>query len=171
MLHPMNPGDEQLLLDLLNSTPVVERESRDLLAADDEAQHWALARGGSGSRAEIGHLRRVRDRLQAVVRGREPVAVLAPSLRGVRLRPDLTGDGVSWRLDVDDDRRLATRALLTWGHLQERMSGRLRPCANPECRLFLLDRSHGNSARWCSMKVCGNRLKVRRHYRRSQAAG
>jgi predicted RNA-binding Zn ribbon-like protein len=171
VVHLMNSGDEQLLLDLLNSTPVVGDESRDLLAVDGEARQWALARGGSGSRAEIGHLRRVRDRLQAVVKGQEPVAVLAPSAHGVRLRPELTGDGVSWRLDVDDDRRLATLALLTWGDLQERMPGRLRPCANPECRLFLLDRSHGNSARWCSMKVCGNRLKVRRHYRRSRAAG
>jgi predicted RNA-binding Zn ribbon-like protein len=167
----MNSGDEQLLLDLLNSTPVVGDESRDLLAVDAEARHWALARGGSGSRAEIGHLRRVRDRLQAVVRDQEPAAVLAPSLRGIRLRPDLTGGRVSWALDVDDDRRLAARALLMWGHLQEQTPGRLRPCANPECRLFLLDRSHGNSARWCSMKVCGNRLKARRHYRRSQAAG
>jgi predicted RNA-binding Zn ribbon-like protein len=171
VVQPMNSGDEQLLLDLLNSTPVVGDGSRDLLAVDDEAQDWTLARGGTGSRAEIAHLRRVRDRLQAVVRSHEPVAALAPSFRGVRLRPDLTDDGVSWRLDVDEDRRLATRALLAWGHLQEQLPGRLRPCANPECRLFLLDRSHANSARWCSMKVCGNRLKARRHYRRSQVAG
>ncbi|MEU1163642.1 CGNR zinc finger domain-containing protein [Streptomyces sp. NPDC005921] len=50
------------------------------------------------------------------------------------------------------------------------MPGRLRPCANPECRLFLLDRSKGNSARWCSMAVCGNRMKARRHYRRTRDA-
>jgi hypothetical protein len=52
VVHPVDPGDEQLLLDLLNSTPVVGDGSRDLLAVDDEAQHWALAGGGSGSRAE-----------------------------------------------------------------------------------------------------------------------
>jgi len=42
----------------------------------------------------------------------------------------------------------------------------LRPCANDECRLFLIDHSKANAARWCSMAVCGNRLKARRHYQR-----
>jgi predicted RNA-binding Zn ribbon-like protein len=86
----------------------------------------------------------------------------------VRLLPEVADSGVGWRLDVEDDRRLATRALLAWGRVQEQMPGRLRPCANDECRLFLLDRSRPNTARWCSMKVCGNRLKVRRHYQRTQ---
>jgi predicted RNA-binding Zn ribbon-like protein len=48
--------------------------------------------------------------------------------------------------------------------------GRLRPCANDECRLFLIDRSKSNLARWCSMAVCGNRLKARRHYERARNA-
>ncbi|GAA2698041.1 CGNR zinc finger domain-containing protein [Actinoplanes palleronii] len=44
---------------------------------------------------------------------------------------------------------------------------------NPECRLFLIDHSKPNSARWCSMAVCGNRVKARRHYDRvrQSAAG
>jgi predicted RNA-binding Zn ribbon-like protein len=36
--------------------------------------------------------------------------------------------------------------------------------------LFLIDRSKPNSARWCSMAICGNRLKARRHYQRSRQA-
>ncbi|GGJ34413.1 hypothetical protein GCM10010121_052110 [Streptomyces brasiliensis] len=47
--------------------------------------------------------------------------------------------------------------------------GRLRACANPECRRFLLDRSRTNKGRWCSMAVCGNRMKARRHYERTRA--
>jgi len=35
--------------------------------------------------------------------------------------------------------------------------------------LFLIDRSKANAARWCSMAVCGNRMKARRHYHRSRA--
>ena len=46
--------------------------------------------------------------------------------------------------------------------------GRLRPCANDECRLFLIDRSKAGTARWCSMAVCGNRMKARRHYERAR---
>jgi predicted RNA-binding Zn ribbon-like protein len=171
MPRTTDPVDELVLLDLLNSTPVVGGGVVDHLDGD-EAAGWARQRGGIGSTAEAEHLRQVRDRLQAVVRGAEPASVLAAALRDVRLLPEVTGTtGVSWRLDVDDDRRLATRALLAWGRLQEEMPGRLRPCANDECRLFLLDRSRPNTARWCSMKACGNRLKARRHYQRTQQAG
>ncbi len=166
-----DPDDELVLLDLLNSTPVTGGGVVDLLDGEGAAG-WAGQRGGTGSTAEAEHLRQVRDRLQAVVRGAEPASVLMAALRDVRLLPEVSDTtGVSWRLDVDDDRRLATRALLAWGRLREEMPGRLRPCANDECRLFLLDRSRPNTARWCSMKACGNRLKARRHYQRTQHAG
>jgi predicted RNA-binding Zn ribbon-like protein len=171
MSRTTDPDDELVLLDLLNSTPAAGGGVVDLLDGD-EATGWSRQRGGTGSTAEAEHLRQVRDRLQAVVRGAEPASVLTASLRDVRLLPEVTDTtGLSWRLDVDDDRRLATRALLAWGRLQEKMPRRLRPCANDECRLFLLDRSRPNTARWCSMKVCGNRLKARRHYQRTQQAG
>ncbi|MEJ3658354.1 CGNR zinc finger domain-containing protein [Actinomycetes bacterium KLBMP 9759] len=171
MTHTVDPDGEVVLLDLLNTTPVAADGPTDLLADDAAAAAWARARGGVGSAAEATHLRRVRDRLQAVVRGAEPASALGPALRGVRLVPDIDGTGLCWRLDTDDDRRLAARALLAWGRVQERLPGRLRPCANDECHLFLLDRSRPNTARWCSMKVCGNRLKARRHYQRSQQGG
>lgn len=165
------PEDEALLLDLLNTTPVADGRQLDLLAVDQEAAAWARAHGGSGSTAEVAHLRQARDRLQAVVRGTEGVDALAPLLADVRLRPEVTPHGVSWQLDVADERRLGSRALLEWGRIQEHMPGRLRPCANDECRLFLLDRSRPNTARWCSMKGCGNRLKARRHYQRARGRG
>lgn len=170
MAPMLSPDDESVLLDLLNSTPVLDSGPVDLLGGDDEASVWARIRQGAGSAAEAAHLRRVRDRLQAVVRGAEPAARLQPLLDDVRLLPEVVEGGVSWRLDVDPDLRLGARALLAWGQVQERMPGRLRPCANDECRLFLLDRSRPNTARWCSMKVCGNRLKARRHYQRVQGA-
>lgn len=168
MLHLVAREDEALLLDLLNSTPVVDGAQRDLLAADGEAQEWARARGGTGSPVEIARLRRVRDRLHTVVRGVEPPEALAPFLDDVHLVPEIGNTGLRWTLRAANDARLAARALLAWGHVQETMPGRLRPCANDECRLFLLDRSKPNSARWCSMKVCGNRLKARRHYERAR---
>ena len=143
------PEDEVLLLDLLNSTPVADGGRLDLLTTGGEA--WARAHGGVGSAEEVAHLRQVRDGLQAVVRG-----------------PEVAPNGLAWALDVEETRRPAARALLAWGRVQEEMPGRLRACANDECRLFLLDRSRPNTARWCSMKTCGNRLKARRHYQRTR---
>lgn len=162
--------DEQLLLDLLNTTPVAAGGPVDLLEDAGAAAAWARSRGGVGTPAETRRLRLVRDRLQAVVRGVEPAGSLSSVLRGARLTPVITGGALDWRLDVlDEDRRLAVRAVLAWGRLQRDAPGRLRGCANAECRLFLLDRSRPNTARWCSMKVCGNRLKARRHYQRTHA--
>ncbi|OLS97721.1 hypothetical protein BJF90_42360 [Pseudonocardia sp. CNS-004] len=162
--------DEALLLDLLNSTPVVDGVQRDLLDVGAESLSWVRARGGVGAALEVGSLREVRDRLQAVVRGVESPTVLAPFLVDVHVFPEAAETGLRWKLGVEDVDRLSSRVLLAWGQVQERMPGRLRACANEECRLFLLDRSRPNTARWCSMKACGNRLKARRHYERARHA-
>ncbi len=39
-------------------------------------------------------------------------------------------------------------------------------CANPRCVLYFRDRSRTRRRRWCSMAVCGNRMKVAAHVRR-----
>ncbi|WP_436942851.1 CGNR zinc finger domain-containing protein [Streptomyces sp. SudanB66_2053] len=85
--------------------------------------------------------------------------------------PRVVDGALQWDLEVEAERRLAVELILEWGRIQTATPGRLRPCANRECRLFLLDRSRANAARWCSMKVCGNRLKARRHHERRRLAG
>ena len=155
--------DETFLLDLLNSTPVVDGTQRDVLDAE-----WLRAHGGTGSAEELRATREARDVLQALVRGETAVATLAPLLTDVRRRPSVTADGVEWTVDVDGPRRQAVRAVLAWDALHRTSPGRLRPCANTECRLFLIDHSKPNKARWCSMAACGNRMKARRHYERTR---
>jgi hypothetical protein len=163
------PEDERLLLDLLNSTPVGPHGIVDELATDPSATAWARERGGTGTPGEAGELRRMRELLQSVVSGDAPAEVLEPAVRDVRLVPRIGAAGLDWRPEVPDpDRRLAVRALLAWADVVERVPGRLRACANPDCRLYLLDRSRAGTARWCSMSSCGNRMKARRHYRRAQ---
>jgi predicted RNA-binding Zn ribbon-like protein len=90
-------------------------------------------------------------------------------LAGVRRVPRVGASGIEWYLEVPPERRLAVELVLAWADVKERLPGRLRPGGNPECRLFLLDRSRANTARWCSMKTCGNRLKARRHQARTRA--
>ncbi|HEY1271990.1 MAG TPA: CGNR zinc finger domain-containing protein [Terriglobales bacterium] len=43
---------------------------------------------------------------------------------------------------------------------------KVRSCAAETCDWLFLDHSKNRSRRWCDMKVCGNRNKVRRFYRR-----
>lgn len=45
----------------------------------------------------------------------------------------------------------------------------LRECANGECGWLFVDTSRNRSRRWCSMGVCGNRAKARRHYEQVRA--
>jgi predicted RNA-binding Zn ribbon-like protein len=157
--------DEGVLLDLLNSTPVVDGTPQDLLAGA-AADGWLRRHGFSSSSAK--HTRTARRLLQDVVRGRQTAASLAPLLDGVRSVPRVEGDAVTWTTEIPKAHRCAVRAVLAWDQLQRRHPGRLRPCANPDCALFLIDHSKPNRARWCSMAVCGNRMKARRHYNRTR---
>jgi len=42
---------------------------------------------------------------------------------------------------------------------------KVRECAADNCGWLFMDRSRNQSRRWCDMKICGNREKVRRHRR------
>jgi len=148
---------QTVLLDLLNTTPVIEGHMVDRLDG-----RWLREHGSSKDGLQDG--RSVRDDLQRVVRMEADASVLSRYLTDVRQLPDIGADGVTWSLEADWPARL----VLAWGELERDMPGRLRPCANDECRLFLIDHSRAGTARWCSMGVCGNRMKARRHYGRTR---
>lgn len=160
--------DEQALLEALNSTPVVDGEPQDLW--DDEAVllRWAKEHGGSDDARAVDWLRTARNVVQTATHGPVPEEELQQVLTGVQRLPEVGASGLRWRLDGPPERMLAVELVLAWFDVQERRPGRLRPCGNDECRLFLLDRSRANTARWCSMKTCGNRLKARRHQERAR---
>ncbi|QKV74593.1 CGNR zinc finger domain-containing protein [Amycolatopsis sp. Hca4] len=162
--------DETLLLDLLNTTPVRDGRAEDDLADPRAGREWLAAHGQPATDDELRTLLDARSALQAAVRGDTSPAAAARFVDGVSYRAAFGDDGVEWVLDLPAGRSAAARATLAWDALAKSSPGRLRPCANPECRLFLIDHSKPNSARWCSMAVCGNRMKARRHYRRTRTA-
>ncbi|WP_422749348.1 CGNR zinc finger domain-containing protein [Mycobacterium sp. WMMD1722] len=145
----------QVILELVNTSPVVHGRVTEALDAD-----WLSAHDVTG--VAVGTARRLRDDLQRVIRREADARILEPYLRDVRRTPVLTDGGLDWATEAD----WAGSMVLAWGELEREMPGRLRPCANDECRLFLLDRSRAGRGRWCSMQECGNRMKARRHYER-----
>jgi predicted RNA-binding Zn ribbon-like protein len=159
-------ADEGFLLTVLNSTPVVEGVPTDEFADTARARAWLASVGGLGTEAELRQVVQVRQLLQAVVRGEQPPDVLAPVLRGAACTPAMADGQIAWTFSGPPERELAMRAVLTWDVLAKTSPGRLRPCANDDCRLFLIDRSKAGTGRWCSMAACGNRMKARRHYER-----
>jgi predicted RNA-binding Zn ribbon-like protein len=158
-------GDEALLLALLNSAPMIDGVPRDELV---DASAWLADQGRPGATDSAQTLREARDALKAVVRGQTTPATLNRFLTNVRSAPTVTDDGLEWTLDDASAGSVAVQAILAWDELARKSPGRLRACANAECELFLVDRSKANNARWCSMAVCGNRMKARRHYQRSR---
>jgi predicted RNA-binding Zn ribbon-like protein len=163
-------SDVSFLLALLNTTPVIDGVPTDELGNRAPALDWLTSVGGQGSEAEWQLVLTVRAALQAVVRGELSPDALAGFLAGTALTPAITAGEITWTLSVAPDRALAVRAILAWDALAQTSAGRLRPCANAECRLFLIDRSRAGTARWCSMAICGNRMKARRHYQKARQA-
>ncbi|MGJ9374242.1 CGNR zinc finger domain-containing protein [Nesterenkonia sp. CF4.4] len=158
--------DEDLLMELLNSTPVVEGESTDILLTP-HGGGFATRFGGSGSASERTQLTQMRQHLQETIRGRQDAALqLGTLLSDVALVPEVTPHGIQWHLDAPSDLKIAARAAIAWSRIIQEAPGRLRPCANEACNLFLLDRSRPGTAKWCSMATCGNRMKARAHARR-----
>ncbi|WP_437623981.1 CGNR zinc finger domain-containing protein [Sorangium sp. So ce1151] len=44
----------------------------------------------------------------------------------------------------------------------------VKRCGNPDCVLYFHDVSRNHARRWCSMELCGNRMKVAAHYLRNR---
>ena len=146
-IYASTASDEAFLLDLLNTTPVVDGVPVDALADFDAATSWMADRGVAISEAELSALMRTRSALQAVLRGERSSSVLTPLVEGIRLEPIASEGGLRWQLCVDGENTGAARAVLAWDGLRLTSPGRLRPCANTECQLFLIDRSKPNTAR------------------------
>src|SRR5215203_2365950 len=53
---------------------------------------------------------------------------------------------------------------------EEGIWGRLKVCTNDACQWAFYDRSRNRSGKWCTMEVCGNRMKARA-FRQRQGTG
>jgi predicted RNA-binding Zn ribbon-like protein len=79
--------------------------------------------------------------------------------------------GSGWQLGfipswTEPFRALAPIARAVADVVAQRRGGEIKRCANPRCVLYFRDRSRARRRRWCSMAVCGNRMKVATHARR-----
>jgi predicted RNA-binding Zn ribbon-like protein len=155
----------------------------------DEASARALAReAASRPAAALAALRRAREAREAIyavfsaLAGGAPpppsaLAALNAALPGALARLRLRArDGAPFEWAWDDAGRPLDRVL--WPALRsaaELLTGgelpRLRLCAAEECGWLFLDHSKNATRRWCDMRVCGNRSKVRRFYARRKASG
>ena len=173
------PGPLRVVQAFVNT---VDREhGPDLLADEAGLEAW-LERHLLPAEARAGDLERAR-RLREALRGlllanngqpHDPAArtVLEGAARRARLEATFPPDGAALvpragGVDGALGRILAAafEAMLdgTWR--------RLKACPREVCGWAFFDRSTNASATWCSMSVCGGRVKAGAYYRRRRAAG
>ncbi|MGD2148079.1 MAG: ABATE domain-containing protein [Anaerolineae bacterium] len=85
-----------------------------------------------------------------------------------RMRLVATPEGVVWasRGEAALEQVMWTVARQAVDLLTSQRLDRVGQC--PGCGWLFLDHSRNRSRRWCTMEVCGNRAKARRHYERTR---
>ena len=183
-------------LDFVNTTAVLDGVLTDLLGSFADLVDWSVAAGlmsngaGATMKAEVtahdpeavlAEARALRAELRRAAEGAADGTGVPPSAvravndvlrRGVHYT-QLRGQGRAFEKqsvapDVTANGLLVPVAEAAATLLAERDLSLVKRCGNPACILFFYDASKNHARRWCSMEVCGNRMKVAAHHRRQR---
>ena len=186
----------QLALDFLNTRPVQNGEPLELLPDFSATLRWFQAADMVSSRraAELQHkwgesarspktvkaIHNLRERLRKEVLNWEASGALRSSTREelnllmaeypMRTRLAASAKKISTELYFDPQQPehlfapLAHSAALLFAHVDRT---RVRKCG--QCVLLFHDTSKKGTRRWCSMNLCGNRVKVAAYQRRQRS--
>lgn len=178
-----------LALDFLNTKPILENEPQEFLQNATALERWLAASGMVAShkdRALVRAWRASREAevfVQKLVAFREHLRTVVLRLERGLLPYDTFLAEINMLLKKHPQRtRLIKRgskivlnqffeprrpediwapiAVATADLLCEREPSRIRKCDSGSCVLHFYDTSKKGSRRWCSMNICGNRLKV-----------
>jgi predicted RNA-binding Zn ribbon-like protein len=140
-----------------------------------ELRAWLAGNGLVGrdapvGQAELARALAVRAGLRELTRANAGLAVDRAAVRRLNhalgpalLQPRFDAGG-GWRLDPGApgfDGALARLAAIVVDAMGDGTWARLKPCRNHGCRWVFYDHSTNRSGTWCTMSVCGNRLKAR----------
>lgn len=165
-----NAAPEPLrLVQLLINTSNHET-GRELLSSPPALALWLSDNGVRVDSADGAELRRTR-RLRAALRRLVTTGRSSPALEDAARRAKLTVAFDGPRLVPREggvDGALGTIVAAVYEAMRDGSWGRLKTCNN--CGWAYWDKSKNRSGAWCSMQLCGSRLKVRR-YRSRKTAG
>jgi predicted RNA-binding Zn ribbon-like protein len=184
--HLVHPGDRRPAtggLELVQAfVNTVDREhGPDLLDEDAGLADWlerrmlpADLRPGDRERAL-----EVREALRTLLLAnngepRDPAAqdTLERAARRARLEPAFPPDGATLvPRGAGVDAALGRILAAAFTAMLDGSWARLKACPREVCGWAFYDRSTNASATWCSMRVCGGRVKAGAYYRRRRAAG
>jgi predicted RNA-binding Zn ribbon-like protein len=187
----------QLALDFLNTKLALPEGPKELLPDADALVRWLTASGVIGSQKQkslarkwsgapeadafLKELLAFRERLRAEVVRREkglPVSNAFatqvnslleqyPSVVALRRNGEKLERQIVFEPAAPDD-VWAPIAMAVAELLSDVPAGRVRQCKS--CIVHYYDTSKKGSRRWCSMNICGNKIKVAAYQRRNRAA-
>jgi predicted RNA-binding Zn ribbon-like protein len=166
------PGDLALVQAFINSNYSLEDHDHgaELLDSPEGIKRWFEARGLDGAEVDLEEALTAREGLRALLVAKRSATPDDGAIG--RLNSIAAARAVSVRLQLDGPRfesrddplglilALAAKSMLdgTWA--------RLKACR--ECCWAFYDHSRNGAGSWCSMKVCGGRVKQRAYYERSK---
>jgi predicted RNA-binding Zn ribbon-like protein len=175
-----NAAPEPLRLVQRFVNTVDKEHGREWLAAPEDLMRWCEEAGLGRVHATPEDVRRARDlrsALQWFVAANngakldeDAMATINRAASAAQLTPGLDDRG-RLRFDVrrgDVDAALGCIVAVVFNALAEGSWSRLKTCRN--CSWAFYDYSRNRSAKWCSMLICGNRLKSRAYRRRKASA-
>jgi predicted RNA-binding Zn ribbon-like protein len=159
-------------------------QDTDVLSEASAARAWLADAGLVGPRTKVTAedldlARDVREAIRVMLRrnggdgelGREQLRTLRGLAQGHPPAVEIEPDGTV-SLAAGASRQLADGLLGLLLTIRDAQAdgtwSRLKLCANPDCDWAFYDRSRNRQGAWCTMEVCGNRLKNRRFRARAR---
>jgi predicted RNA-binding Zn ribbon-like protein len=146
--------------------------------AADALHRWSGSPVGAGALVEARTLRAsLRQMLEQIVRGRPIATSTVEAINTLLTRRIGYGELVRGRDGFVRRFRFELRAPVDLLVAVAEAAGDLlchadfslvRKCENPPCLRYFYDLSKNHARRWCSMSVCGNRMKAAAYHRRAQ---
>ena len=170
-------GGQPLFVDFVNTLHWYEGAPIELLGTEAELAGWLAERrlptdGLSGCLPALHALREhARAATEALALGQMPsvgdleavnAALRSPTGRLVLADAEGPRPQLALEMDASNGVLIAFRIALSFAtFLESGERSRLKLCANPGCGFAFVDTSTNGTRRWCYMRYCGNRLKVR----------
>jgi predicted RNA-binding Zn ribbon-like protein len=172
------PEGLRLVQSFVNTNDI--EEGRDDLESPEDLRDWLLARRLIRPEVDVRHRDLARSlALREAIRGlaasnnggtpeHEDVATLDRVAESGALRIRFSGDREA-RLEPLSPGVSGALARMVADVYRSMIDGtwtRLKACRRHDCRWLFYDRSRNRSGTWCSMTVCGNRVKTTTYRRR-----
>jgi predicted RNA-binding Zn ribbon-like protein len=172
------PGDLLLVQLFVNSLDI--EEGIELFESPQALSSWLYQHGLTSRRAtltqrDLGRVRSFRELLRALALANNGVALPAESVEDLdrelarlrfRVKREPSGDVRFESSQSGVDEAFGKLVAIVSAEMIAGRWWRMKACARDICRWVFYDHSRNRTGTWCSMAICGSRMKVSAYYRR-----